>query len=374
MKQIPLVKPHLPQLSEISAELSQVHESGRLTNFGPFSKRFEVEIAELLNVKYVLAVSNATTGLMMVLNSLPKNSEVIVPSFTFLPTVQAILWNSLTPVFADIDETYTLCLKSVESSISNKTSAILGVHSFGNPCDIDGLKTLGEKYELKIYFDAAHAIGSMYKGSYIGSFGEAEVFSLSATKLLPCGEGGIITTNSDEVFERMLNMRNYGFKFGTYDSIGLGLNAKFSEYNAILGLWGIAKENGVRRIDTKVKRRNELANIYLQKLSKLQSFEFQCIQQDAISAYKDFTIKMKKRPNKIDRDILKKELSNKGIETSTYFWPPIHRMHLFKSVDHQFDLKFTEVISDQILSLPIYYLLAEEEQDYVIKSLEEILK
>lgn len=368
MKNIPLVRPTLPTVESINADLSIMLQSGRLTNFGPFSSRLENRISEMLGVKYAICVSNATTGLMLALSMLPRGSEVLLPSFTFLPTVQAVLWNGLIPVFVDIDRwSYTLSCESIESKLSAKTSAILAVHTFGNPCDVERIDDIGKRAGIKVFYDSAHAFGAKHGGRYLGGFGDAEVFSLSATKLLPCGEGGVLTTNSDVVAEAILNGRNYGFALGTRDCHNLGLNGKITEFSAILGL------HELESIDQEVRERNHLAMKYRERLGRLPGIEFQSVPTNNLSTYKDFTILIDPSAFGVDRDELKSQLMKEAIETDAYFSPPIHRMTLFGGAGaSDRSLSTTEYVEKLILSLPIYGQLSEDDQERVIATLERL--
>jgi dTDP-4-amino-4,6-dideoxygalactose transaminase len=365
---IPLVKPSLPKFEEIEYELRTMLASGRLTNFGPFSQELEQRFSKLLRVKHSLCVSNATTGLLLLLNTLPKGSEVLVPSFTFLPTVQAILWNSLIPVFVDIDiETYTISPDSIASQITEQTSAILAVHTFGNPCDIDALQDIARKKKVKLFFDSAHAFGAKHKDAYVGNCGDAEVFSLSATKLLPCGEGGVITTNSDFIYEATINRRNYGFKHNSRNCANLGLNGKITEFSAILGL----KE--IDSIDEEVRKRNKIAQKYIQSLSGLEGIEFQQVRDMDRSTYKDFTIAFDGSSSRLERDILMKELLSRGIEVDAYFSPAIHQMEYFQNLPiKQTNLTTTNSLEKKILSIPIYSDLSDDEVNYIINAIKDI--
>jgi len=364
MHHIPLVKPHLPTLEEVESELRDMLRSGRLTNFGPFAALLEQRVRELLNLKYALCTSNGTTGLMLLLNMLPRGSEVLVPSFTFLPTVQAIVWNSLVPVFVDIDATTYNCLPSaVASKITQRTSAILAVHTFGNPCAVEELEDIAHQNRLRLFFDSAHAFGARCNGRYLGCFGDAEVFSLSATKLLPCGEGGVIATNSDAVKEAILDRRNYGFMAGSRDCSNMGLNGKITEFSAILG----TKE--IEFVGREVARRNQVAGRYRSGLGCLPGLGFQSVGPASTSSYKDFTITVDSGMFGSDRDTLRSELGTRGIETGVYFDPPIHRMAYFLSrTSRGNELRNTELIAERILSLPIYSELSDDEVEYVIAS------
>ena len=227
-------------MEDIGDDIEAVFRSGRISNFGPLVRAFERELSERLQVEHCLAVSNASIGLLLLLETLPRGSEVIVPSFTFLPTLQALLWNGLRPVFADIDpNTFTLCPGSVRSVMDEDVSAIVTVNVFGVPGDIEELTRIADHNGCQLYFDSAHGIGTRHDGQLIGGSGAAEVFSLSATKLLPCGEGGLVCTNLERIATQIVDRRNYGFRKGEANSGNLGVNARITEISAALGLWGL---------------------------------------------------------------------------------------------------------------------------------------
>ncbi len=212
-------RPLLPSLRNAVRYYKKAFETGSITN-ATTVEHLEAAVAERLQVKYCVAVSSCTSGLMMVLRALGLTGQVIVPSFTFFATAHAILWNGLRPVFADCDEdTWNVSPFDVEQKISERTSAILAVHLYGNPCDVEALARLASHKHLKLIFDAAHGFGSQYRGHPVGQFGDAEVFSLSPTKLLVAGEGGLVTTNDATLARAIRGMRNYGDVIGSQANI-----------------------------------------------------------------------------------------------------------------------------------------------------------
>lgn len=366
---IPLVQPCLPTLQEIEPDLRQMLDSGRLTNFGPFSVRLEAQARRDLGVAHAAAVSSATSGLCLLLSTLSRGSEVIVPSFTFVATVQAIVWNGLVPVFADIDQgTLNVCPRSVEARLSSRTAAILAVHAFGAPCNIEALREISRDRHVPLFFDSAHAFGSRHSGTMVGSFGDAEVFSLSATKVVPSGEGGLVTTNNKRLHNAILDRRNYGLKAnGSRDCANPGLNAKLPEFSAIMA------SREIISLDWRVRRRNEIARRYLAGLKELPGLRFQEIQCGDISTYKDFTIQVEPNRFGTDRNQLRASLAHVGIETAPYFWPAIHRMTLFsKYASDSQPLPETDRACDQILSLPIFETMSDESVDFVIRSIASV--
>jgi dTDP-4-amino-4,6-dideoxygalactose transaminase len=347
-------RPLLPSLRNALSYYTKAFETGSITN-AAIVEHLEAAVAERLQVKYCVAVSSCTSGLMMVLRALGLTGEVIVPSFTFFASAHAILWNGLRPVFADCDEdTWNVSPCDVEQKISERTSAILAVHLYGNPCDVEALARLAARKHLKLIFDAAHGFGSQYRDHPVGQFGDAEVFSLSPTKLLVAGEGGLVTTNDATLARAIRGMRNYG-DVGVYNPEWLGMNARMPEFNAALALAGLPL------VEAKIARRNSIASKYTSLLSQLPGLRFQKVLSENLSTYKDYSIHITPETFAMSRDTLAEALSAEGIETKKYFYPPVHKQKLYAPFDgpQQAGLDRTNFITDGILSLPMYELLPE---------------
>lgn len=363
-ERFPFMRPTLPDLSEVILEYQSTYEKGLITNSGLVA-RLEGAVAERLGVKHCIAVSSCTSGLMMVLRALGLSGEVIVPSFTFFATGHAILWNGLTPVFANSElDTWNVSPSDVERQITDKTSAIVAVHLYGNPCDIPALESIARRYRLKLIFDAAHAFGSAYRGKPIGSFGDAEVFSLSPTKLLVAAEGGLVTTSDAKLAAAVRAMRNYG-DTGAYNPEWLGLNARMPEFNAALAL------RGLPLVNAKVQRRNFIAQMYTQTLFSLPGVRFQKTHPHDTSTYKDYSIHITPELVGMTRDALASALLSQNIETKKYFYPPLHQQSLYSKFHDpaRNDLSQTEYLADGILSLPIYESLPDETVTAVAETL-----
>jgi len=347
-------RPLLPSLGNAVKYYEKSFKTGSITN-ATTVEHLEAAVAERLEVRYCVAVSSCTSGLMMVLRALGLTGEVIIPSFTFFATGHALLWNGLRPVFADCDEkTWNVDPVDVERKISERTSAILAVHLYGNPCDVDELTRLACRRHLKLIFDAAHGFGSYHRGHPVGQFGDAEVFSLSPTKLLVAGEGGLVTTNDATLARTIRGMRNYG-DVGVYDPEWLGMNARMPEFNAALALAGLPL------VEAKIARRNWIANKYTSLLSQLPGLRFQRVLSENVSTYKDYSIHITSETFGMSRDALAEALSAEGIETKKYFYPPVHKQRLYAPFDgpEQAGLDRTNFITDGILSLPMYESLPE---------------
>jgi dTDP-4-amino-4,6-dideoxygalactose transaminase len=338
-----------------------------LTN-GKLVTRLEAAVAERLGVSHCVAVSSCTSGLILVLKVLGVRGEVVLPSFTFFATGHAVLWNGATPVFADCDsESWTVDPADVEAKITEQTQAILAVHLYGNPAPIEELQRIASRHEAKLIFDAAHAFGSCYRGIPVGGFGDAEVFSLSPTKLLVAGEGGLVCTNDATLARLLRAARNYG-DAGNYDPEILGLNARMTEFNAALALAGMGL------VDHKVKRHNRIAQRYTDLLHGIPGIRLQHIDNRNCCTYKDFSILVSPAEFGMHRDEVAEVLAAEGIPTKKYFHPPLHRQRLFKSnrAASSPALPNTERISEEVLSLPIYESLANENVERIVLAIRQV--
>jgi len=349
-------QPTIPELSEISSELKEIFSTKNITN-GKYVHEFEKGIAEYLGVKHAVAVSCCTSGLILTCKSLELTGEVIVPSFTFSATVQALVWNNLKPVFVDCDpKNFNINAKLIEDLITPRTSAIMAVHVFGMPADIDALVKITKKHGLKLIFDSAHAIGAKYDGKLVGGFGDAEVFSLSPTKVLTSGEGGIVATNDDALAKNIRIGRDYANP-GDYNCQFAGLNARMAEFNAILGL------KGLETMEEKVISRNRLAEVYKKNLKNVPGISFQEGTPGSRSTYKDLSILVEPELFGLSRKILAECLDKENIRTKKYYYPPIHRQKfitsLFKVDENK--LKVTNHVSENILSLPMFTHMEEKD-------------
>src|SRR6266498_4822611 len=229
-------RPNIGNRDQLISSINKILDNRWLTNNGPFVQELEQRIREFLHVKHCIPVCNATIGLEILARALEWQGEVIVPSFTFVATAHALQWLGIKPVFCDIDpQTQNLDPTCIEELITSQTTGILGVHVWGRPSAIKELQQLANKYKLKLAFDAAHAFGCSFQGSMIGCFGEAEVFSFHATKFYNSFEGGVITTNNDELAAKIRSMTNFGFQ-GYDNVVSLGSNAKMMEVAAAMGL------------------------------------------------------------------------------------------------------------------------------------------
>jgi dTDP-4-amino-4,6-dideoxygalactose transaminase len=352
-KKVPIANPVLPSAAELLDGLDQILQSGIVTN-GPFTHAFEQAVADHLNVKHAVAVSSATSGLMIAYRCLDLRGEVIVPSFTFMATVSAMIWAGLTPVFADVDlETGNLDPATAEAAITPETSALVAVHNSGNPADIAELEAVAARHDLPLIFDAAHAFGSLWEGQPIGAQGHVQVFSLTPTKLVVAGEGGMVTTNDDQLAARLRIAREYGNR-GDYNSEFAGINARLPEFSALLG------QHSMRHLNTAVTRRNEIAALYRQRLGQLPGIRFQLVRDGNRSSYKDFSITLDATAFGLTRNELAAVLAAENIDTRKYYDPPVHRHQAYQAyAPADGSLPNTDFLSGAILNLPIWSKMEE---------------
>lgn len=347
-EKIPLTKPVLPTFESLAEGLEPIIESGILTK-GDQVKRLEAMIARHLNVRHAIAVSNCTAGLMLVYRALNLSGEVIVPSFTFMATISALVWTGARPVFVDVDpDTQTIDPSAVEAAITPNTSAIIAVHNFGNPADIDALQEIADRNDLRLIFDAAHGFGTQYAGSPVGAKGNAHVFSMSATKLVAAGEGGVVATNDQMLADTVRIGREYG-NCGNYDSVFVGLNARLSEIHSLLAI------RSLQELETNTRRRNDIADRYRQSLSALPGIGFQLVREGNRSSYHMMAIKVDADSFGLTRDELREVLTAENIDTRCYYDPPVHRQSAYKQYANRGDYLFhTNQLAATAICLPVF--------------------
>lgn len=366
-EKLPFMRPTLPSPSVVEGPIRQCLETGMLTK-GMYLDQFEQKLASYLGVKHAVAVSSCTTGLMLVYKCLGLTGEVVVPSFTFMATVHPLVWQGATPVFVDIDpDTWNVDPAQVEAAITPRTSAIVGVHVFGNPAAVEVLEAIARRHQLPLIFDAAHGFGALHQGRPVGGNGVAEVFSASPTKLLVTGEGGVVATNDDALAHQLRIAREYG-NDGSYDSVLPGINARMQEFSAILGL------HGLDILEDNARQRNALAQRYQAQLVDLPGIGFQRIAAGDRSSYKDYTIRIEPQEFGLDRDGVRAALDAEGIDTRLYYVPPVHRHTTYRELTarQQPHLPVTDRVAEQVLSLPMYSHMPPAFVDRVCEALKRI--
>ncbi len=349
-----IVRPQLPSMDEMQEGVRSIMETGMVTK-GKFLREFEEAIAEHLGVKHAVALSSCTTGLMLTYQGLGLKGDVVVPSFTFMASVSSLVWAGLRPVFADVDAgTTNLSPAAAEAAITPNTSAIVAVHNFGNPAEIEALQAVADRHGLKLVFDAAHGFGARYRGTPVGGQGNANSFSLSPTKLLIAGEGGIVSTNDDALADHLRKGREYG-NDGNYDSAFPGINARMPEFNALLGL------KSLQGLEGAAERRNATVAIYQREMSKLPGIEFQRVHPEDRNSYREFSILLDADAFGLSRDHLAQALAAENIDTRKYYDPPVHRQTAYRHfAPDESLLPNTVLLAENSLSFPLWSNLEEE--------------
>lgn len=360
---VPITRPWLPPLADYVGLLERIWSSRMLSNFGPLAVELEEQSRTYLGSRFLLSASSGDVALILAVRALglPPGSRVIVPSFTFNSTVNAILWNGLRPVLVDIHpETFNLDPTRVRERLDG-AGAVVATHVFGNPADVDALGRLSADAEIPLLFDAAHGYGSLHDGRHVGTFGAMEVFSLSGTKPVTSGEGGMVVTNDPELAEKIRYLRAYGFQTD-YVSHYVGLNGKLSEMHAALGLLTMA------RIEEALAARLRHVAAYRQRLGLLPGLSFQRVAPSDRSTYKDLAVLF---ADTTTRNRVELALSAAGIQTKRYFHP-CHTMPAYRSFADE-PLPVTESVYARILCLPLFEELAEDERELVCSIVEKAI-
>lgn len=319
-----------------------------LTNNGPLVREFEHRIADHVGVRHCICVCNATVGLEIAARAAGFAGEVLVPSYTFVATAHALHWQGITPVFADIDpRTHNLDPRQLARHLTPRTTGILATHVWGRPCAIEALSEFAHDHGLKLVFDAAHAFGCSHQGRRIGGFGQAEVFSFHATKILHSFEGGAITTNDDELAKRIRLMINFGFA-GCDQVVLEGTNGKMTEICAAMGLANL------ERIDALIETNRRNYAMYREQLAGIRGLElihYDCREENN---FQYIVVEVDPARLRASRDELVAMLHRHGILARKYFWPGAHRMEPYHSLypHARLLLTHTERLAQRILVLP----------------------
>ena len=354
---LPFARPFTPSLDSVTARLRPSYDSGQLTN-GRLVRLLEERAAERLGVDHVVAVASCTAGLMLTVQALEPDGPVLLPSFTFSASAHAVAWNNLEPLLADCDpRSFQLDLADAEARLDG-AGAIMATHVFGAPCQPTAVEKLGEARGLPTVFDAAHAFGAQHQGRPVGGFGNAEIFSLSPTKTVVAGEGGLVATNDAQLAQTLRIGRDYGNP-GDYDTLFVGLNARMSEFHAAVAL------ESLDLLDEQLELRRAVANCYCAGLQDLPGVATQEVAPGDASTYKDFTIIVDPAAFGMGRNELVRGLRAERIDTRNYFDPPVHRQRAYAPLA-PVSLPVTDDVCRQVTSLPIFARLPMQTVDKVV--------
>lgn len=359
---VPFVRPPAPALERVTEILSASWKRGMLTN-GALVAELEQRAAELLQVPHVIAVSSCTTGLMLALRALEISGPVVMPSFTFSASAHSVAWNGATPRFVECDpDSFQVSIDDARAHLDG-AGALLATHVFGAPCSPKEVQDLARGLGIPLVFDAAHAFGALHAGLPVGGFGDAEVFSLTPTKPLVAGEGGLVATTRDDVAYKVRIGRDYANP-GNYDTQFVGLNGRMSEMHAATALASL------EAYEANQARRFEIVEQYRRALAEVPGVHVQAVAATDRSTWKDFTIAVDAATYGVDRDTLQRALGADGVDTRTYFDPPVHRQTAYVSTEPDGagrTLPVTDATAARVLSLPVYPALDDRTVDGIVR-------
>ncbi|MBF0553515.1 MAG: DegT/DnrJ/EryC1/StrS family aminotransferase [Nitrospirae bacterium] len=353
-KPIYVTRPLLPDLTKYVVKLEEIWNEKYLTNNGNQHKLLEKELKRHLNVPYLSLFNNGTIALMIAVQSLRLAGEVITTPFTFPATPHVLAWNGIKPVFCDIDIT-TLNINAdiIESMITPQTTAILGVHVFGNPCDVHKIQEIANRYGLRVIYDAAHAFGMKINNRGIGTYGDISMFSFHATKLFHTAEGGALAYNDVYLKDRIDYLKNFGIK-NEEEVVMPGINGKMNELQAALGL------SVLEYVEDEISKRTVLFDTYKRLLSEVEGIticsNMSCYPDEIVHSYQYLVIKIDKELFGCTRDYVYAQLRNNNVFTRKYFYPLCSDYPCYKHIitASASNLPIANTIVKEVLCLPFY--------------------
>jgi dTDP-4-amino-4,6-dideoxygalactose transaminase len=352
---IPVTKSFLPPLEEYSAQIKRVFDNQWLTNRGPLLLELEEKVKEYLSVSNIIIMNNGTIPLQIALKLLGKGGEIITTPFSYVATTAAIVWENCTPVFVDIHpEFLTIDETKIEAAITEKTTCILATHVFGNPCNIEAIEAIANKYNLKVIYDAAHCFGVTYKGKSIFEYGDISTCSFHATKLFHTGEGGALFTKDADLFHQCFYSHNFGHN-GPLDFHGLGINGKISELQAAMGL---AVFPHMEKI---IEGRKKVVNYYDENLDFTNLSKIK-IRENTQWNYSYYPVLFESEAKLLQ---VQKELNEQQIFPRRYFYPSLNKVRFVDCPS----MEISENVASRILCLPLYKDLDIESLKIIVKIL-----
>lgn len=356
-KPIHVTRSSMPDLEEYIEEIKGIWDSHLLTNMGIKHKQFEIELSQFLRVPNVTLFANGHLALESAIAAFELTGEVITTPFTFASTTHAIVRNGLEPVFCDINpDDYTIDTDKLESLITDKTSAIIPVHVYGNICNVSTIEMIADKYKLKVIYDAAHAFGVTVKDVGVANFGDAAMFSFHATKVFNTIEGGAVTFNNDALRRILNDLKNFGIT-GPESVEYVGGNAKMNEFQAAMGICNL------RHVGAEIEKRKAVVKRYMERLSGIEGIHLSRPQDGVMSNYAYFPVIFD--GYKLKRNEVFEILRNEHIFARKYFYPITNSFACYRD---RFDSELTPVakyIADRVLTLPLYADLAIDDVDRI---------
>ncbi len=356
---IPVTKSYLPNKQKYQAYVDRIYESGWLTNNGCLLKELEQRLAEHLGVKHLICVANGSFALQLAYKALDLKGEVITTPFSFAATTSTLAWEGLKPVFADINTgTFNLDPQNISPLINENTSAIVPVHVFGNPCDVEAIQAIADKHKLKVIYDAAHAFGTQYKGQSVLNYGDISTISFHATKLFHTIEGGAVITNDDALAKKIRLLINFGIT-GPTTIESVGTNGKMNEFEAAMGLCVLDE------IDIIKNQRVQIWQAYQQELLGMVAFQQWNPNSQNNHAYAPVLFKSEEQLLKVEA-----KLKENQIYPRRYFYPSLDTLDYLQSTQA---CLVSRIIASRILCLPIYPGLKNIEHEKVVKAIKVCL-
>ncbi len=357
-----VTQPYLPPLAEFIPYLEKIWETKKLTNSGPFHKQLEKALCEYLGVEQVALFTNGTIALVTALQALRVTGEVITTPYSFVATTHSLLWNGIKPVFADIDpNTLNLDPHRIEAAITPQTTAILPVHCYGRPCDVDAIQRIADNYNLRVIYDAAHAFGVRYPSGSVLRHGDLSVLSFHATKVFTTFEGGAIVCPDAKTKQRIDHLKN----FGIVDEITVvapGINGKMAEVNAAMGLLQL------KYIDQAIAKRKELDAFYREQLIDVRGIR--CLPEvvQCLSNYAYFPILVGSE-YPVGRDALYQDFKDHNIHPRRYFYPLISDFPMYRGLSsaHRDNLPVATRVAEQVLCLPMSPRLGRADLNRIVE-------
>lgn len=359
---VPVTRPFFPPREEYEALLKLIWDHGWLTNNGPMCQSIEKLVSDFLECPPMLFLSSGTTALQFAIRTLSLTGEVITSPFSYVATTSSIVWEGCKPVFVDIEpDSLNINPELIERAVTERTSAILATHVYGNPCNIDAIESIAKRYDLKVMYDAAHCFGTQYKGQSVFGYGDITATSFHATKLFHTVEGGAVICRNPEWMNRIELMRNFGFN-GIDQFDGVGINGKNSELHAAMGLLNL------KYMEDILKKVKALTDSYMELL---KDCPVSWIREQPDSSWNRAYMPVIFKDETVMGDV-RKALESQGIGTRRYFYPNLATLNYVDS--NQSELPVTEDIVKRVLCLPLYFDLTEETQLKIATIIKSMIK
>lgn len=363
---IPVTQPFMPPLEEFVPHLSKIWESKWLTNSGQYHQRLEQELSAYLGVEHLCLFTNATIALITALQSLRITGEVITTPYSFVATAHSLLWNNIKPVFVDIDpRSFNLDPEKIESAITSQTTAIMPVHCYGNPCEVEKIEKIADTYGLRVIYDAAHAFGIRYKGESLLRYGDLSVLSFHATKVFNTFEGGAIICPDAKTKQRIDHLKNFGF-VDEVTVVAAGINGKMNEIQAAFGLLQLDY------VDRSIAARQEIHDRYQRALKDIPGIVVPEPSADATRNHSYFPI-LVGDDYPLSRDELYQKLRERNILSRRYFYPLISDFPMYRGLpsSQRSNLPVATDTAARVLCLPIYPDLEQAETELIVRAIQD---